>query len=454
MTLIYKTPLMKFIKKYRFAISIIIVIVAFFILSPIVLPKYSKRLMLISVLMLFELYCWTIIKKGFPKLFNRKLLNAIVFIVFWLPFFCILSLIAVGLVYPVHYWVPPLFVYFFGGLVAYYASKLLLLFFLLLSEIIFLLNILFKWIFKKDIFLHNKLRRPFIKIGFSLGIVLFTLIVLGNFFWIYNFRVHKVELSFPNLPKEFDGLKIVQISDIHLGSMISEKPMKDAVKIIDSLHPDMIFFTGDLVNNYTDEAYRFEDILNKVKAPMGVYSILGNHDYGDYIPWDSPEAKEKNLQDLINFQKRIGWNLLLNQNIIIQRDSSKIAVIGIENWSESKHFPKKGNITKALLHTNSIPFKLLLSHDPTAWGPHITFENNIDITFSGHTHGMQFGIETKSFRWSPAAWIYRYWADLAEREDSLSIKQYLYVNTGLGCVGIPSRVGILPEITLFTLHHK
>ncbi len=445
---------MKFLIKHRFALAIIIVIITFFIIAPIVLPRYSTRLLMISLLMLVELYCWIIIKKGFPKLFNKKLLNAVVFIGFWLPLFSILVFVIVALFHPIHYWTPPIFVYVFGALITYYTAKLIFLVFLLISEIVFFFTIIFKWIFKQDIFLHNSFRRPFIKVGFVLGMILFGLIILGNFLWVYDFKVHEVELSFTNLPKEFDGLKIVQISDVHLGSMLSDKPMNKALQIIDSLHPDLIFFTGDLVNNYSGEAYRFENILSKFKAPMGVFSILGNHDYGDYIPWDSPEAKVKNLKDLVDFQKKIGWNLLLNQHQIIQKDSSEIAIIGIENWSISNHFPRKGDINKASMHTDSIPFKLLLSHDPTAWGPHITVANKIDITFSGHTHGMQFGIETKSFRWSPAAWIYTHWAGIAERDDAAANKQYLYVNAGLGCIGIPSRVGIYPEITLFVLKHK
>ncbi len=445
---------MSFIQRNKFSFFLISLAFGFCLVSPIVLPKYTARMLMISVLMLLEIYGWNIITKEFPKLFLKRWKRTFVFFAYWLPFFTILITIVTALIYPVFNWNPPVFVYVFGSLIAYYISKFFFLLFLLISEIIFLLKIAFKWAMKKNMYLHNSLRKIFLRIGFYTGMVLFALIVSGNVFWLYDFKVRTLELSFKNLPKAFDGLRVVQISDVHLGSMITNKPLLMAIQMIDSLHPDLVFFTGDLVNNFTGEALRFEKELGTLKAPMGVFSILGNHDYGDYVPWDSPSAKEKNFNDLIGFQKRIGWKLLLNENMIIRRDTTAIAIVGIENWGKSNRFPKKGNINKALLHTEGIPFKLLLSHDPTAWGPHIEERHRIDVTFSGHTHGMQFGIETESFRWSPAAWMYQNWAGLSDRTGNEGNLQYLYVNAGLGSIGIPSRVGIFPEITLFVLRSK
>ena len=211
--------------------------------------------------------------------------------------------------------------------------------------------------------------------------------------------------------------------------------------------PDIIFFTGDLVNDRATETEPFINILSRVKAPMGVFSTLGNHDYGDYTTWESADAKEKNLNDLKNIHAQLGWKLMMNEHIALKKGEDEIALIGIENWGGNFNFPKYGNMKKAYAGTEKYPVKLLLSHDPSHWNKQVISEyKDVDITFSGHTHGFQFGIEIPGFRWSPSQYVYKQWAGLYKENN-----QYLYVNRGLGFLGYPGRVGILPEITVMEL---
>lgn len=239
----------------------------------------------------------------------------------------------------------------------------------------------------------------------------------------------------------------MQISDIHSGSFASREPLLKALKIIKEQNADVIFFTGDLVNNLSLETDDYVDIFKEIKAPMGVFSTLGNHDYGDYMQWNSKEEKIKNLDRLKSVHAQSGWKLLMNEHQVLQRGEDKIAVIGIENWGAHMHFPKYGDMKKAYSGAEQYPVKLLLSHDPSHWDAQVRKEyGDIDITFSGHTHGFQFGIEIPGFRWSPSQYVYKQWAGLYNEG-----KQYLYVNRGLGFLGYPGRVGILPEITVMEL---
>lgn len=265
----------------------------------------------------------------------------------------------------------------------------------------------------------------------------------------FDYKVHKVKVVLPNLPSAFNGLKIVQISDIHSGSFVSSSPVEDAVKIIQQQNADVVFFTGDLVNNRASETDPLMDTLAKIQAPMGVYSTLGNHDYGDYVTWESPAAKHQNLETLKEKHGKLGWKLLMNEHITLKRGDDQIAVIGIENWGGNLNFPKYGDLHKAYTDTAQYPVKLLLSHDPSHWNMQVKEEfKDIDITFSGHTHGFQFGIEIPGFQWSPSQYVYKQWAGLYKYEN-----QYLYVNRGLGFLGYPGRVGISPEITVMELYN-
>jgi len=268
----------------------------------------------------------------------------------------------------------------------------------------------------------------------------------------YNYQIKKLKLDYPNLPTAFKGLKILQISDIHSGSFSNKKAVLRGVDKALGLNPDIILFTGDLVNDRVEEMDNYADVFNRLKAPMGVYSILGNHDYGDYFWGRHPSGlealeKEDNMRRLKQLQADMGWKLMLDENVILRRGEDQIALIGIQNWSALKNFPKYGNLPKAYAGTEQIPFKILMSHDPTHWDAEVRPKfGDIDLMLAGHTHGFQFGVEIPGFRWSPVQYVYKQWAGLYEEG-----AQKLYVNQGFGFIGYPGRVGILPEITLIEL---
>jgi predicted MPP superfamily phosphohydrolase len=263
----------------------------------------------------------------------------------------------------------------------------------------------------------------------------------------YDYQIKRVKLVLPNLPQAFDGIKLAQISDIHSGSFYNKIAVKGGVDMLMSEKPDLVFFTGDLVNNVTREVKDYQDIFAKVKAPLGVYSVLGNHDYGDYhFGRTSSPAKTKNLQDMIATHKIMGYDLLINEHRRIKVNGEEIGILGIENWGMGR-FPKYGKMDLATQNTDDLPVKLLLSHDPSHWrGEVLEKYNDIDAMFSGHTHGMQFGVRLKEFQWSPVQYIYKEWAGLYQIK-----QQQLYVNVGYGFLGYPGRVGIVPEITIFEL---
>ena len=283
-------------------------------------------------------------------------------------------------------------------------------------------------------------------LGIAVGGTLFSSLLYG-FSNKYNYKVKKIKLNFPNLPASFKGIKIVQISDIHSGSFTNKNAVEKGVQKILQLKPDLILFTGDLVNNESGEMTGYMDVFNQLKAPMGVYSILGNHDYGDYKHWPNAQAKKQNLEWLKQIHAQLGWRLLLDENVILKRNNDQIALIGIQNWSALKRFPKYGNLQKAYQGAENLPFKILMSHDPTHWDAEVRPKySDIDLMLAGHTHGMQFGVEIPGFKWSPVQYVYKQWAGLYEEGS-----QKLYVNRGYGFIGYPGRVGILPEITLFEL---
>ncbi len=262
----------------------------------------------------------------------------------------------------------------------------------------------------------------------------------------HDYHVRKVTLNLKNLPKQFDGMRIAQLSDIHSGSFFNKTAVKGGVEMLIKEKPDMFFFTGDLVNNIAPEVKDYIEIFSKIKAPLGTFSTLGNHDYGDYTQWVSAEKKRQNLNDLIEAHKTMGWDILLDEHREVKVDGEKLAVLGIQNWGAGG-FSKYGNLEKAHAGTQEYPVKLLLSHDPSHWrGQVLPQYKDIDVAFAGHTHGMQYGVELGSFKWSPVQLRYKEWAGLYEEND-----QKLYVNRGFGYIGYPGRVGIYPEITIFEL---
>ncbi len=278
-------------------------------------------------------------------------------------------------------------------------------------------------------------------------------LVLGGFVWgtrnKYRYQVKRLKVPVDGLPEAFKGLRIVQVSDIHSGSFDDREAVKHGVDLIMAEQADMILFTGDLVNDRASEIVPYLDIFSRLKAPMGVYSILGNHDYGDYAQWGSVEAKAENLERLKQHHAEMGWKLMMNEHRIFERNGSKIALLGIENWGAKARFPKYGSMSKAYagLEQQDVPVKILMSHDPSHWDAEVrkTYKD-IQLTLSGHTHGMQFGVLLPWMKWSPVKYVYKQWAGLYTER-----KQHLYVNVGYGFLGYPGRLGILPEITVLEL---
>jgi predicted MPP superfamily phosphohydrolase len=286
-----------------------------------------------------------------------------------------------------------------------------------------------------------------VKTGLMAGTGILTALTWGIVSGAYDYRVKRRTISLKNLPSSFDGLKILQISDIHSGSFWNTEAVKKGVKIIMEQQADVIFFTGDLVNNTADEMVPYMEVFNKIKAPLGVFSVFGNHDYGDYVGWPSIEAKKQNLEDLKTVHKNLGWRLLMNEHERLTRGNDSIGVLGIENWGNKGKFPKYGIMKDAVKGTEDLPVKLLLSHDPSHWRGQVLPEYpDIDVMFAGHTHGMQFGVEIAGIKWSPIKYMYKEWADLYTEGE-----QHLYVNRGFGFLGYPGRFGILPEITVIEL---
>lgn len=286
-----------------------------------------------------------------------------------------------------------------------------------------------------------------LKAGLLAGMVPLAAMGYSSMTSVYDYQVRRRKLYLPNLPKKFDGLLLGQISDIHSGSFYKKKAVAGGVDMLLAEKPDLIFFTGDLVNDVAPEMRDYQDIFSKVKAPLGVFSTLGNHDYGDYAWWPDAGAKKKNLDDLKATHKNMGWDLLMNTHRRLKVDGEEIGILGIENWAAISRFPRYGRMDLATKDTDDLPVKLLLSHDPSHWRAEVLPKYpQIDAMFSGHTHGMQFGVRTEEYQWSPIKYVYNEWAGHYQEN-----KQQLYVNVGYGFIGYTGRIGILPEITIFEL---
>lgn len=342
----------------------------------------------------------------------------------------------------------------------YYIFSILLVFLIpkvvgvlvLLSEDVFRLGKhLSTLIISEEVNVSNSRRKFISQTGIVLASIPFATMIYGMIQTGFSIKTRKVTVFFDDLPESFDGLKLAQISDLHSGSFRSEGFFEEAVKRINDSNPDLIFFTGDLVNNEAVEAERFTPTFVKLKAKYGVYSVLGNHDYGDYGPWPSADAKADNLSRLKAIHTNAGWNILLNDSTTINNGNDQISIVGVENWGAARHFPKYGDLDKAVENSKDVKFKILLSHDPSHWDAQVLGHNEkFQLTLSGHTHGAQFGIEIPGFRWSPVQYVYKQWAGLYDNKDG----QKLYVNRGLGFIGFMGRIGIPPEITLLELRVK
>ena len=418
-------------------------------------PKNADFLPFLLVLFALDGYLWLSIKK---KVFSMKPFTGYAVMgVYWLPLILFASSILTAMVIPFTEWNIPMQTYVLGTIGITYFCKLIPVFFLIITDFFRLVSFLFYKTQNENTLTWSSVHRiKFLQItGWVLGGGFFILMLIGMFDWHYDFRIRKVEIVIPELPDSFDGLKIVQFSDIHLGSWTSKAKLKVAVDLMNAQKPDMVFFTGDLVNYTTSEANGFISILSSIRAKEGIFSIMGNHDYGDYVNWSDPQEKSENFVELCQIYEKLRWNLLLNNHVVIHRGLDSIAVIGVENWGKSERFQRFGDVALAEKGVESMAVKLLLSHDPSHWDSIVSkLYKNIDITFAGHTHGFQFGFESDNIQWSPLQGISKYWAGLYSKPVEGSHPQYLYVNRGLGSIGYPGRIGILPEITVFTLRRR
>jgi len=293
-------------------------------------------------------------------------------------------------------------------------------------------------------------RRLFIsQLSILLASIPASALFLGMLRGKYNYKVIKHQLSFNRLPKDFNGFKIVHISDFHCGSFDNKEKLTYGIDLINKQEPDIILFTGDMVNNIADEILPWKSLISSLNAPYGKYAVLGNHDYGDYTSWNSDEEKVNNFKKLIALQNEMGFKMLNNASEKIKVNQSTIDLLGVENWGSG--FKQKGNLDLALANTRSNDFKILMSHDPTHWKEKVLpHKQHIDLTLSGHTHGMQFGIEIPGIiKWSPAKYRYKHWAGIYQE-----LNKVINVNRGFGFLAYPGRVGIYPEITLITLQNK
>ena len=340
--------------------------------------------------------------------------------------------------------------YAIGFFVALASLQIVLFSFLFLEDVLRLLKACVDFFSERRSF-DIPYRRKFIsQIAIGLGAIPFASLLYGMYQGRYNYKVLNHTLEYDDLPEEFNGFKITQISDLHCGSFDNFEKVEYGVDLINKQKGDVILFTGDLVNSVAKEAAPWVKLFSKITAPFGKFSVMGNHDYGDYTEWESISAKEKNLQDLFNFHQEMGFDLLLNDSRKIEKNGDKIAIIGVENWGAGR-FKKAGDLSKSLTGVDKNDFKILLTHDPSHWDAEVLpHKFTFHLTLSGHTHGFQFGIEIPGWiKWSPIKWRYKQWAGIYENEN-----QKLNVNRGFGYLAYPGRVGIWPEITVITLKKK
>jgi hypothetical protein len=336
-----------------------------------------------------------------------------------------------------------------GLLLIVYVPKLILTL-LLMGEDIFRLGagaVNYFVNYDKDTDFLNSRRKFVSQIGLGLAAVPFLSLIYGVTIGKYNYKVIKQRIFFPDLPDAFDGFTITQISDVHSGSFDNPEKINYAIDLVNEQNSDLILFTGDIVNTDAKEMHPWIETFNRIKKhEYGKYSVLGNHDYGEYVTWPSDAAKEANFQNIKNLYGQIGFKLMLNEHTFIEKGDAKIALVGVENWGHN--FKKAGDINKASALVNKEDFKILMSHDPSHWEREVQHhDKNFQLTLSGHTHGMQFGIEIPGyFKWSLAQYVYKQWAGLYE-----NVGRYVYVNRGFGFHAYPGRVGIMPEITVIEL---
>jgi hypothetical protein len=325
---------------------------------------------------------------------------------------------------------------------------------LLMTAIFFTEDILrgFLWLFQSAVHFRpaQMISRSFVAGTLALGIAFLTFVLVNYGVWFgrYQFRVHHQLIQSEKLPESFDGFTIAHISDLHLGTFDQQQRVQKGFDLLMQQKPDLILFSGDMVNNRAEEAVPYVEMLAGLKAPYGKFSVMGNHDYGDYVDWKTPDEKNQNVQFLRDIQHEMGFRQMKNEHLALARGGDTIYLAGVENWGKPP-FPQHGDLQKALDGLTSNDFVVLLSHDPSHWREQVVDSGKADLTLSGHTHGMQFGIELGQFKWSPVKYRYPEWAGLFSEGN-----KHLYVNRGFGSIGYPGRVGIWPEITLIELRSQ
>jgi len=440
-------------KKLFALLAVVAVLVAGYFLTAATFPKNLNRYPLMVFLLLLDYYVWGLFKK---KVYTySKLVKTLSAVFYWFPLMLLVIATASGLFVKSTDWSPLLRNLVFGTVFIFYTTKLVMALILGFADLFKFSRLLLRLgspncKSKGDAPKEGISRSRFMEQAALLtGGLMVTTMFTGMFRWVHDFDLKRVFIRLKNLPDSFDGYRILQLSDLHLGTWSGTAALEEAVEMINQEEVDLVVFTGDLVNYTTEEAYRFKDVLSQIKAKDGVLAILGNHDYGDYVNWPSKAEKQKNMESLYRFYQEIGWKLLRNENYVLEREGEKLAVIGVENWSVNERFPRHGNILKASKGIGKVPAKILLSHDPSHWSAAVlTQHHDIGLTLSGHTHGFQFGIELPGLKWSPAQYVYQHWAGQYENSET---EQVLYVNRGIGSIGYPGRIGILPEITVIEL---
>ena len=400
---------------------------------------------ILTITLVMDYYGFTAVRIAFQASSDRTKTLAYLFY-FGLTAFVLIYFI-LGLIYNFRENSTPVTRFMTGIFMGIFVSKLILVLFLLLEDSTRLFSYTYNTLVKPNQKLHTSRRQFLDSIFLGIAGLPFLAFIHGMVKTAHDYKLWKVKVPIKNLPAALEGLKIIQISDIHSGSFSDIEPLKKAVELINSLKPDLFFFTGDLVNNKASEYLPYIEVFKDIKAEYGQFSILGNHDYGDYLEWDTPGLKNENFQSVKDYHRQSNWDLLCNENRILDIRGEKLALIGVENWGAKMHFTRQGNLKKAYRGVEEITTKILLSHDPSHWDAEVREQcQDIQLTLSGHTHGMQFGVENKWFRFSPVQWFYKQWAGLYSEAD-----QHIYVNRGFGYIGYPGRIGIRPEIAVLTL---
>jgi predicted MPP superfamily phosphohydrolase len=407
----------------------------------------------IFIWLLFELYVFKAVRQS-TRFVTKSWLKKTIVISYWLlPLALIVQMIQIYFITqnPSYQPTPVYFGTFIGSLVLFGVPKLLIFGFHFLDDVIWAFRRIYQKLFipvsTSDVTIGGISRKKFItQVGIVLAAIPFISILYGILFGRFNFTVVKKKLSFESLPSAFHGLKVVHISDMHLGSFDHNyEPIVKAIDMINDLDADLILFTGDLVNNIASEVDGWEPLLSKMNAKIGKFSITGNHDYGDYHRWETDLAKQQNFESFVQKHQDIGFRLMCNENITFEKEGEKIVLAGVENWGKPP-FKQYGDLAESLRDVTPEDFTILMSHDPSHWDAEVLTQSDVDLTLSGHTHGMQFGIDIPGFKWSPVKYKYPRWSGLYQEA-----KQKLYVNRGFGYLAFPGRVGMPPEITLIEL---